>query len=787
MRALFCVISLTLLLACGDDEPDADAGPSADASQDAVEDLVSDTRLDAPADSADDPGTDGTADPALDADAPPDTADVGPDGEADRGSDPLLELSDSALDSGMDGADMETGSGPPRLVGQLLDGTVRDVAATDTVVWLAQGRILARLDPETGARLADDPMSPFAHPIHVVEHDAATDQLVVASHETLYLREGAGDVRSWDAGDGRIFDVKLWPADDLVIALLFDRLVVLDSATLEPLVEVPVPDQLIHFARLELQVVGGELIAWATGQLASATSRGTHGIVTIDLDRAGGFASAAVVDVWEPIPELGVATASARCIQVLDEASGDRHYAYVATAGAQLVKLDVTTPAEPAVVATYEIHSGFQVFNLVLDPELERLYVASTNLIHIFDTGLDTVLSFRNVGFYDAGERDMALAIHGVDDRRLWTGTHHSVEYVIKSIQVGDGRPSLLLERWWISSSDGGLAVPEWNSLYLPTFGGVARYDVTDPTEPRPVEDGYQPAGGTIEHIDIVWPDLTDPDNALLLTAPGDGGVQWWPVSASEPNPAPPTLAVEVPASWGSDPIYQNDVTFYQRDGETWLLADLANRRTGEVALQVYSIENDVWLNAFESSEQLDSNAKSVVVSGDFAFVTCHGGFFAVDLSGLPDTVETVAEVIVDLDDEGTPDDTHAIAFDADGTHLFVATDNSRSVASYGFDSSTGAVTGPLSILTDPDMPGTTAHGRYHAATQRLYIAGRRGTIIEVDASDPNDLRLLSLWSDGAYTGEMQDVRITDFGRGPRVLAITNNQGFAILDPDDGL
>jgi hypothetical protein len=351
----------------------------------------------------------------------------------------------------------------------------------------------------------------------------------------------------------------------------------------------------------------------------------------------------------------------------------------------------------------------------------------------------------------------------------------------------------------------------EWDALYLPTFGGVVRYDVSDPSNPMPIPDGYQPTAlDLVEHIDIVWPDPSKADEALLLTATGTGSVQLWPVSATEPNPGEPIL-IERPDFTGapfhippSVIVYGNDVTYYQQGGETWVLADSGIRglfkRIVLVAYPLSLSSDGTWTSLpgsavydSEGSDEIKSNAKQVTVNGDHAFISGHGGFFVVRLDDLPDgLIETVAQVPVNLNSDEEFDDVQGIAVDETGTFIFIATDSSRAVASYSFNPDSGAVDGPLDILFDglplfENLPGTTSRGRYHAETDRFYISGRKGTIVTVDVSDPEDLKLISVWKNSTYEGEVQDVRVVDFGSGPRVLMVTDGEGFSILDPDDGM
>jgi hypothetical protein len=161
-----------------------------------------------------------------------------------------------------------------------------------------------------------------------------------------------------------------------------------------------------------------------------------------------------------------------------------------------------------------------------------------------------------------------------------------------------------------------------------------------------------------------------------------------------------------------------------------------------------------------------------------------------VRLDTLPESMSIVQEAVVVLEGETQPKTISGVAANAGLTHLFFGTDGpgQKAVLSYAFDADTGKTHGPVGVLTGPEIPGSTSRARYHAAAERLYVPSRGGNLLEVNVSDPTDLRLLSIWrSPGGYSGEMQDAHAYDFGNGPRILAVKNNEGFAILDPDDGL
>ena len=99
----------------------------------------------------------------------------------------------------------------------------------------------------------------------------------------------------------------------------------------------------------------------------------------------------------------------------------------------------------------------------------------------------------------------------------------------------------------------------------------------------------------------------------------------------------------------------------------------------------------------------------------------------------------------------------------------------------------TGGVTGPQCVLTGSQFPGCVGRIRYFNSTRRLYVPSRNARLLELGVAVPTALQLLSTWVGDGVDGELQDAHLYDFGHGPRVLAVKNTEGFAILDPDDGL
>jgi hypothetical protein len=676
-------------------------------------------------------------------------------------------------------------------MGEIFDGSARDIASGYEVLYLAQGRNLAILDPETGLRTHNFNDEPYPHPLVAVEFDKEANRLFVATERHVYIHDKSANlVRVWEnEHEKTIGDIECVFEDQVMLVILSDQVVLVDYSSDTPSIvsSFGVPPGIMNFQRPHIALTRNGQMAYLTGFIIGQPIRNVNGLVIVDLDSENGYTEPLVYPTfWNPSAHYSSAGASALNVQVLENYKDENTYAFLACGlTGQLTVLDVTQPDAPFFVDRKLIFEGFPVFHVLLDNDASRLFVASANILHILDIQSLEVLGSRNTGFWNAGARDMALHYHG-NRKQIWTATHYSVNFVINGMDVTTNQVTHPVRQWWISSSDGAVAVPEWHSVYIPTFGGIVRYDVSDETFPVAVNESYQPAviGGVTEHIDIMFPDPDNRDHALLLTAPGVGGVQYWAVSKSNPNPSPPIWVVQKPAHWGSNPVYQNDVGHFRKNGVNYFLADLANRITDDVALQIYNTESGAWIDVIEQSPDLKANAHAILLFEEYAFVTCNGGFFVVDLSQLPHNASITDVVINDWNNDGRPNQTNGIMIRPDGAYVFVAHDPGV-IQSYAFDKATGKVTGPLHILYGEGITGCTNRGRYFGPLDRLYVAGRGGNIMEIDACDPYNMKLLSVWNNGAYKGEMQDCHIYDFGYGPRVLAVKNNEGFAILKIDN--
>lgn len=689
---------------------------------------------------------------------------------------------------------------PPRIAGEIFDGAPSDICAGPNRVWVAQGRGVAVLDALTGTRLGDDGYSPYDSTVQAIEYDVATLTRALVTTRFLHVFVGSNTHLEWQPPPTEVFagfqDVKLWTPGKLVIGIAGNQVHVFDYANGQ-LVRLsqttcPISDVSV-FRRVHVREVDGRLMAYFVAGLRSSTLPRPLSVVIADLDLAGGCAAPHFyTNDWRPHVHYGDPYAATRAVEVFPNLVGTQDIAYVADVTGQLTQLDVSDPANPVFLAQFAPNGTCgptaYVYNLLGDPARGRLYVAGEDKLYTYEVPSMTMTGCTFVHFQDAGKHDLALVKKRNGTRRIWTATAKAVAYVINAIDVASPQPVHVGETWWISSSDGAVATPRWNSVYLPTFGGVARWDVTDETRPQVVQTSYRPANQATEHIELLYPDRQDPTHALLVTATGLGGAQLWPVSQNAPDPGVPTLVRQPVTAWGANaPVYQNDAEPYQRQGKNYVLGDLAHLGTGAIALQAYELGAGQYAELVVSSPFLAPHSMDVCSTQNFAAVACRGGFFVANLMGLPNTLSLAAVKQVDVDGDGIGETIGGIGANAAGTVLYVATDSHPAVLTYGIDPVSGQVTGPLSVYTNPTLTGSVGRVRYFSATARLYVPARGGTLYEFDASNPSQLDLLSTWRSSGCTSELQDAHIYDFGKGPRVLAVKNTEGFVLLDPEDGL
>jgi hypothetical protein len=160
--------------------------------------------------------------------------------------------------------------------------------------------------------------------------------------------------------------------------------------------------------------------------------------------------------------------------------------------------------------------------------------------------------------------------------------------------------------------------------------------------------------------------------------------------------------------------------------------------------------------------------------------LTVAGGFFVVHLDLLPERLEIVGEHVIPVG-QGTFR-ASGLALTEDRRTLFLGSDGPGRVLSFDYDPRTHRLSEPRQILETEN--GVVSRLRLHEPSGRLYAAARGGQVYELDVRDPRRLRLSSVWQAPGYDGPMQDVNWVEIDGVLTILAVKNNEGFALLVPD---
>jgi hypothetical protein len=558
--------------------------------------------------------------------------------------------------------------------------------------------------------------------------------------------------------------------------------------------------------RLQVHTLrSGKSVGYVIGVLSNATARDKNGLMTFELNPRGRW-QAVERQTFSPATSYGP-HASAHYLQIISDPRTGTDRAYLAsgrqkvqgTFSALVLELDVANPAiSPAVKTVIHLSPTTDAWNVQKNSAQDSLWIACSNRLHRLSVATKTSIGSTSVPFYDAGERDMAYLQIPNRGAELWTATHHSVDHCVHQIAIeSPTNPRFLPKRinhlWWISSNDGAVAVPEFRSVYLPTFGGLARYDISNPARPVPAADSarknaYQASTSNTEHVAYLRLSAT---TGYVVTVSGAGGFEAFAVNSTDPNPAPPIVLRNLP----STKVYANGIATYAAGGKHYVLVDVTDRTTNPntYLLQAWQYTGP---GAFKFVSQTGVQhtvigtglAHNVHVFGSHAFVGGEGLFMVIDLSSLPTSMKVTDTVLIPQQDG-----VRGIA--VTDTHVFVGLDgnaNGGAIESYTFDARTGDVGGttnrPLHRLTSIDIPGLQVDSRvrHNPRSSRIYACGKGGRLYEVDVSNPARLVPLSTL-DHAYEGESQDCRIYTIGGKPLILYVKNNEAFALLDPDDGL
>jgi hypothetical protein len=272
------------------------------------------------------------------------------------------------------------------------------------------------------------------------------------------------------------------------------------------------------------------------------------------------------------------------------------------------------------------------LFKVLADPTTpqHRFYAQTIQSTHIAQwDGLGfiaTQLNGENFG-EDAGERDIALLdlpeTSGTS-RVLWTAGTGLCDWVHKLTEVTPGKsglpklydppstPAVDPQKLpWVAASDGAAAIIEpaagRATIYLPTFGGMIRWDPATLPSGRPdytrwiqQTNTFLPSkdpqlGGVVPTEQVDVPPLVGAQRRFV-SAIGSGGFIDWPIQDATLAFTLGSLIYQVPAWAGAAgwpavsalQVYGHDAVSFTHGGNTYVAADLTRQDNDDVALQVF-------------------------------------------------------------------------------------------------------------------------------------------------------------------------------------------------------
>lgn len=511
---------------------------------------------------------------------------------------------------------------------------------------------------------------------------------------------------------GEVSCVRIWSPTQTIVLLTTKKLMTLSGmgpgpiligTTVEVAPATPLQDtlpaptsinysQVNEFARMTLaQDVDNRVLAYVIGETGGyGVARNGPGVLVVcDLNAAGAFAN----PTFDKDPSAGVAYVffdpmrtslvypptvpsewGASDVAVVRDTSGGTPKQIVALAcgvQAQLWQLDMTS----AWTLPY-----IELGSLSVDPlrAIQRVNahpLDTSKWLAVAHRG-NAWLVARNGGtnFSSAPEifqptlSDVPIVVRPGPKTTLWAAPIGNVDFQIKAIDMTQPVApatslALALERFWPHGSDGGVAIPEWNSIYLMTFGSVVRYERSGniwlpdlssamPAAQAPAEGGNPNQPGITEHIALVR-DVTYPGDHRLLVAEGTGGFYEFKLDPLTYNPLTPRHVARPPlstisSSWSdTEASFANDIAFVRVGGIPWVLTDLALLRSPQSQAALLAYRLDVPTSAAvpirlvfdtQTSGNVNANTDVIHVTNDvtpIAFVNYPHGFVSIRLEKL--------------------------------------------------------------------------------------------------------------------------------------------------------
>jgi hypothetical protein len=387
--------------------------------------------------------------------------------------------------------------------------------------------------------------------------------------------------------------------------------------------------------------------------------------------------------------------------------------------------------------------------------------------------------------------------------REFWTLASQQASYVFRVTDLTqDGGP---LEaptsegRYSAGPTDGAVANFGWDSAYLPTFGGVIRYDISG-SEPVPLEDSYQPAHSmatgldyTTEHLELV--DLGPAGSPAwhLITTTALGNFYAWPLDPLTHDPLPGEVHVPGAGYWPpwSGNTYGNDIAVATLAGKKWIYLDHSNKPSGELGIGRFNWTDMIpgsaliWEDLNPPGPILVPHVRDLTVEANkWLLAAAEGGFLIINLA-----TWTVTDDVRTNNVDGLTF-ASVLGIEKYGNRIFASLsdpNNRFAFAMYAFDEATGKVidpkTGlesefPIAALYDgqfsmpDDFPGIFLDGGERISKietelglgqkkVRLYSGTGNGHLLEIEWQQATDtLTPLSYWHNGGYFDHIADCNV---------------------------
>jgi hypothetical protein len=469
---------------------------------------------------------------------------------------------------------------------------------------------------------------------------------------------------------------------------------------------------------------------------------------------------------------------------------------------------------------------GFEPLTCVAaDPVLQRAYLTGLQFAYTVDltNPLNPIYACDKANFGKGYAGDVLLLSEGPDaapTKELWTVSREHSDYKWKITDVTSGPPVVSESHYAAGGIDGITGVPAWDAVYVLTFGGVVRFDVSGSGDPRPVDSSYKPAvdlstdtAYATEELELGYVLTAEANKNTLLAPSAQGGFTAWPVDDGAPHDPLDPIYVDGSGTFSApspgDFTYGGDIGFWHDavGGGDYALIDSYNATQDVIEINRYEFKpgtSGYWESAADgewgtaltlSAPGIEVPVIDITIDGDYAFVTARGGFFVVDLA---------AWALVDFQLTST---IAGFSFqDAEGIarwddRLFVslsgvpnlAISSRIAILMYDFDELTGQVGALLQVLFDDlggqdDFPDiyVTGGGRVRLHEEldgdvRVYSTTDSGHLLELEYEPFYDsLNVLAYWHDGSFYNELSDSFIYRLCFQPAGMA-----GFAPLGEGD--